>query len=215
MMIKNIIQKLKEYKMKPREIRRVNKRLESTKEYVDALQDKYSKLNVIRIDLSYKKPFSDDITLEDANSDFNKMLNNRRNNDIFDNNVGYICKKEFTEDKGVHFHTVFFYNGQNVKNDVLKAKQIGQYWNEKITAKKGSSHNCNIDAEKIYGDNNAVGMLDHNNSKKREKLDDALSYLCKEDYQSLEQLQGNSKDRGFVRGAKPKKKSTKGRPRNK
>ena len=104
--------------MKTPNERNINNRLESTKEYLDALQDRYSKLNVIRVDLSYKKPHSDNITLDDANDEFNRMLNNRRGNSIFNNQVGYVCKKEYTQDDGVHFHTVFFYNGQKVKNDV-------------------------------------------------------------------------------------------------
>ena len=188
------------------------KRLDSTKEYLDALQGKYSKLNVIRVDLAYIKPYSDDITLDDANDDFNRMLNNRRSNSIFKNQVGYICKKEYTVDKGVHFHTVFFYNGQKVKNDVQKAIDIGNYWNDTITKNKGSFHNCNLDADKKYGEDNAVGMLDHRDDKKRKNLDKAISYLCK-DEQNLEPVKSNSKDKAFVRSTISKKKSNKGRLR--
>lgn len=200
--------------MKSKVERIVNKREESTKEYIDSLQDNYSKLNVIRVDLAYQKPYSDEITLDDANKHFNRMLNNRRSNNIFDDNIGYLCKKEYTEEKGVHFHTVFFYNGNKIKNDVLKAKQIGEYWNDTITDEKGSYHNCNLYADKIYGEKNAVGMLDHSDTDKRKKLNEALSYLCKEDEeQDLNPVKSNSKDRAFVRGVIPKKKSNKGRPR--
>ncbi len=200
--------------MRSRKERNVNKRKDSTKDYINALQDRYSKLNVIRVDLAYQKPYSDDITLDDANKHFNRMLNNRRNNNIFDDNIGYTCKKEYTKDKGVHFHTVFFYNGQNVKNDVLKAKQIGEYWVNTITNKKGSYHNCNLNAKKIYGEKNAVGMLNHTDIDKRKKLDEAISYLCKEDEkQDITLIKINSKDRAFVRGIIPKEKSNKGRPR--
>lgn len=201
--------------MKSKVERTVNKREESTKEYIDALQDKYAKLNVVRVDLAYQKPYSDDITLDDANKHFNRMLNNRRSNNIFDDNIGYVCKKEYTEDKGVHFHTVFFYNGNKIKNDVLKAKQIGEYWNDTITDEKGSYHNCNLNADEIYGEKNAVGMLHHSDTDRREKLDKAISYLCKEDEeQNLNPVKSNSKDRAFVRGIMPKKKSNKGRPRD-
>ena len=194
----------------------VDKRLESTIEYLDTLQANYSKLNVIRIDLSYKKPYSDDITLDDANSEFNKMLNNRRGNSIFKDQVGYVCKKEYTKNKGVHFHTVFFYNGQKVKDDVRKAMAIGKYWNKQITDEKGSYHNCNLKADEVYKSKNAVGMLDHTDTTRREKLDEAISYLCKDDpMQDIAPVKSNSKDRAFVRGILPKKKSNSGRPRNK
>jgi len=193
----------------------VNKRLDSTKKYIDALQDKYSKLNVVRVDLSYKKPFSDDITLDDANNHFNRMLNNRRSKpSIFDNQVGYICKKEYTKDKGMHFHTIFFYDGQKIKNDTNKAIAIGKYWKEDITDKKGSYHNCNIKAKKKYGNKNGVGMLEHKDIEKRKNLDIAVNYLCKDDgKQDIAPVKSNMNDRAFARGRMPSPKSNMGRPR--
>jgi len=193
----------------------VNKRLDSTKKYIDALQDKYSKLNVVRVDLSYKKPFSDDITLDDANNHFNRMLNNRRSKpSIFDNQVGYICKKEYTKDKGMHFHTIFFYDGQKIKNDTNKAIAIGKYWKEDITDKKGSYHNCNINADEIYGEKNGVGMIGHKDIEKRKSLDIAVNYLCKDDgKQDIAQVKSNMNDRAFARGRMPSPKSNMGRPR--
>ena len=188
----------------------IDKRIKSTKEYIDALSEKYSKLNILRVDLSYKKPHSDNMTLDTANSDFNRMMNNRRSKpSIFKEMVGHICKKEYTEDKGVHLHTVFFYDGQKVLKDILKADQIGEYWNKEITKEKGSYHNCNRKEYKTKG----IGMLDHKDSKKRENLDKAVSYLCKDDYQDLEPIKINEKDRAFVRGTIPKSKKKLGRPR--
>lgn len=190
-------------------MKKKNKRLESTKEYVDALQDKYSKLNVIRIDLGYKKDVSDSITLEDINKDFNRLLNNRRNNCTFDGNVGYVAKKEDGEERGLHIHAMFFYDGQKIHKDILKGKQIGEYWEEVITKGKGNYHNCNMNDYKEKG----VGMLAHNDKEKREKLNTAMSYLCKDDEQHISATNGSVKNRAFVRGTIPKKKSTKGRPR--
>ena len=192
-----------------------NKRLDSVKEYVDVLQDNNSKLLTVRVDLSYKKPYSDNITLDEANKDLTHMLNNRRTKpSIFKNNVGYVCKKEYTKDKGVHFHTMFFYNGQKVKDGVKKAIDIGEYWREKITDSKGSFHNCNLDADKKYGEDNGVDMLDHRDKEKRIKLDKAIEYLCKDDEkQDVAPVKNNEKDRAFVRGTMPKSKSNAGRPR--
>ena len=192
----------------------VNKRLDSTREYIDALCDKYSKINVVRIDLSYKKPYSNEIMLDDANSEFNRMMKNRRSKpSVFKNQVGYTAKKEYTKDKGVHFHTFFFFDGQKVKNDVKKAMQIGDYWKEQITENKGSYHNCNLKADEIYGKKNATGMLDHRDIERREKLYEAVGYLCKDDYQDIAPVKSNIKDRAFVRGTIPKSKGNVGRPR--
>lgn len=192
-----------------------NKRLDSTKKYIDALQDKYSKINVVRVDLAYKKPHSEDTSLEDANTDITRMMNNRRSKpSVFKNQIGYVMKKEYTEDKGCHIHAAFIYDGQKVKKDSHKADQIGEY-QEEITKEKGSYHNCN----KNKYDKNGVGIIDHTDEEKREILDEnVLSYLCKDDEdQDIEKTKEDkdTKTRAFTRGTLPKDKSTKGRPRKK
>jgi len=186
------------------------KRLESTTQYVDKLQENYSKLNVVRVDLAYKKPYSDDITLEEANKDLERMLNNRRSKPtIFKNQVGYICKKEYTKEKGVHFHTYFFYDGQKVQKSAFKAEQIGEYWSKDITKEKGSDYSCHRNNYTKDG----IGMLDHKDEEKRKNLDSAISYLYK-DEQGIEPIKTNKRNKAFVRGTLPKKKSNKGRPRD-
>lgn len=189
----------------------LNRGLESANAYVDALQDKYSKLCVVRVDLGYKKPHSNNTMLDDANKDFNRMMNNRRSKpSVFKGQVGYICKKEYTKDKGVHFHAFFFYDGQKVQRDKSKGTQIGKYWNEQITANKGSYHNCNLNEYK----DNGVGMLKHNDTKKRENLDAAVSYLFKDDKdQDLTPVKSNQNDRSLVRGTMPKSEKKMGRRR--
>ena len=187
------------------------KQFESTKKYIDALSANYSKINVVRMDLSYKKPHSDNMTLEDANKDINHMLSNRRSKpSIFKDQIGYVCMREYTEDRGVHFHTLFLYDGQKVVKDAHKADQIGEYWKNEITEGKGSYHNCNRNEYKQKG----VGMLDHRDSKKRKILDDiVVKYICKEE-QSVTTIKGDKKDRAFTRGTMPKsKEKAVGRPR--
>jgi len=187
-----------------------NKRIESTKKYIDELCSEYSKLNIVRVDLSYKKPHSDKITLEDANNDLNRMFNNMRSKpSIFKDKVGFICKREYTEDKGVHFHAIIIYDGQKVQKDVYKANQIGEYW-EQITKEKGTHHNCHLNDYKRKG----IGMLDYRDTDKRKILDeDVISYLCK-DEQGIEPIKTNKRDRAFTRGTLPKSKGNKGRPRS-
>ena len=48
--------------------------------YVNALQEKYSKLNIVRVDLAYKKLYSNDMALEEANKDIDRIFNNMRQN---------------------------------------------------------------------------------------------------------------------------------------
>jgi hypothetical protein len=195
--------------------RKVTKRKNSEELYVDALQDNYSKLCTVRVDLFCDKNDKGkaDVSYEEANNDFNRLMSNRRSKPtIFKNNVGYICKKEDTPDRGVHFHTVFFFDGQAVKQDVHKAKQIGEYWSKEIRKDKGHYHNCNLNADKNYGDNNGIGMLDYRDTKKRKNLDKAIGYMCK-DEQNIEDTTDSKKNRSIVRGTMPKKKGKIGRPR--
>lgn len=190
--------------------KRTNYRLDSTKQYIDTLFANNAKLCFTRVDLGYKKEDSKNIALEEANKHLRKMLNNTRSKPtIFDGMVGYIAKKEVGEDKGVHIHTTFIYNGNKVREDISKATQIGEYWENNITNGKGLFHNCN----KNKYENRGVGVIDHRDKEKRKILvENVLSYLCKEE-QSIDSLKINIKDRAFTRGIAPKKKSNSGRPR--
>ena len=186
-----------------------NKRIDSTKKYIDALSKQHSKLNVVRIDLGYKKPYSDDITLNEATKDIDRMFNNMRNKQsIFKDKVGYVLKKEYTKEKGVHVHAIFLYDGQKVQKDAYKADQIGKYGQE-LTQNIGSYYNCNRNSYPEHG----IGMLDHRDEKKRKNLDKAISYLCK-DEQSVGSISNKKKDRSFTRGTIPKSKGNIGRPRD-
>ena len=189
------------------------KRFESTKKYIDKLQENNSKLNVIRVDLAYKKPYSNDVTLEEANKDIERMFNNKRSNSIFQDQVGYVCKKEYTKERGMHFHTYFFFDGQKVQKSAFKADQIGKYWSKHITEEKGSYHNCHRNKYK----NNGLGVLDYKDTEKRKIVDEyVIHYLLKDDdKQSISAIKSdkNKKDRAFTRGTLPKSKDNKGRPR--
>ncbi len=201
--------KYKGYKMK--EVN-YNKRQDSAKKYLDSLFDNYSKLSVVRVDLAYKKPYSNSLELDDAIKNINRLKNNRRGKpSVFENNVGYIIKSEHTEDKGMHTHAIFFYDGNKVSKDTFKSKQIGEYWNSTITNGKGTYHNCNMNNY----EKNGIGMIDYKDKEKIGVLkDEVISYLCK-DEQDISSLKGSKNYKSFIRGIIPKKKSSAGRPRTK
>ena len=191
--------------------KKTNHRLDSTKKYIDDLSKNYSKLNIVRVDLGYTKKDSKRVTFEDANNHFKNMLNNTRSKPtVFGEMVGYIAKKEIGEDKGVHIHTLFIYDGNKVREDITKAEQIGEYWKKDITKGKGLFHNCSKNEYK----NKGIGIIDHRDKEKRKILDEnVLPYLCK-DEQNENTLKTNSKDRTFTRGIVKKTKSNAGRPRS-
>lgn len=189
--------------------KKAKRRQNSNVKYLDALQANFSKLCSVRVDLSYKKPYSEEITLEEANKDLQRLLNNRRGKPkIFEHNVGYTIKKEYTENKGVHLHGFFYFDGQMVQKDVHKADEIGNYFVNDITKGKGTYYNCNRNNYPEHG----IGMLDHRDTEKRKHLDKAMAYLSK-DEQHIDSL-SDKKERSFVRGTIPKSKGNMGRPRN-
>jgi len=197
-------------------VKKVSKREESAKQYLDALQERYSKLCIVRLDLGYKKDKESkkvEVSLEEANNDYNHMMNNKRSKPtIFKDQVGQLCLKEFTPDKGVHYHTVFIYDGNKVQKGTYKADQIGQYWRQ-ITKEKGSYHNCHRNTYKYKG----LGVLDYKDTEKRKVVDDkVIHYLLKDDdKQSISAIKSDKKmDRAFTRGTLPKSKDNKGRPRS-
>ena len=189
--------------------KKARRRQNSNVAYIDALQANYSKLCAVRLDLSYKKPYSEEITLEEATKDLNRLLNNRRSKpSIFEHNIGYIVKKEYTEDKSIHLHAFFMFDGQKVLKDAHKADEIGNYFVNDITKGKGTYYNCNRNNYPEHG----IGMLDHRDTEKRKHLDKAMAYLSK-DEQHIDSL-SDKKERSFVRGTIPKSKGNMGRPRN-
>ena len=184
----------------------------STTTYIDDLLDIYSKIQVVRVDLGYTKKHAREATLEEINQDLTHLLNNRRTKpSVFGNMVGYIAKREYTEKKGPHIHTVFIYDGQKVSKDAYKGDQIGEYWKTTITDGKGIYHNCN--REKGKYSECALGMIEHTDEAKRAVLKEkAIAYLCKEE-QSVGPIKESGKDRSFTRGIAPRKKNNAGRPR--
>lgn len=190
---------------------KISKRIESIKKYIDVLSHHYSKLLILRVDLSYKKPFSNYTTLIEANRDVKRMLDNRRMNvSIFKENIGYVIKREFSKDRGVHFHALFIFDGQKIQKDVYKAEQIGAYWQNKITKGKGSYHNCHRNKYR----NSGIGMLDYRDKEKRYVLDEiVIPYLCK-DEQGIECISESGNYKAFIRSVVSKKGANLGRPRS-
>ena len=188
-----------------------NRRKQSTEKYIDALLENNSKLCAIRVDLKYKKEFAKDISLDVINRDLKRMLDNRRSNkNVFGNNLGYVIKKEVSDNGNLHLHALFLEDGNKVQKAAYKADQIGQYWSENITKGKGCYENCN---RRNY-ENNGIGMVDYKDQEKINNLKEhVVSYFYKTITQSIDENKSNPKDRAIVRGTMPKPKSNAGRPR--
>ncbi|WP_338014910.1 hypothetical protein [Pseudomonas cavernicola] len=83
---------------------------------------------------------------------------------------------------GFHIHAAFFFNGAGVRKDCLKARQIGELW-EQITRGQGYFHSSNDDKER-YGDKCGIGTFKRADPQALHKVCEAMHYLT-EDGQHL------------------------------
>ncbi|MNR38186.1 hypothetical protein D3C85_1562660 [compost metagenome] len=94
-------------------------------DYSDAVVDRYSRTNIIRLDLYYRAEAQARLRVEHVFDDLDRMIAEHERNPIFDHLTGYICAVEQGEDRGYHIHAAYFFNGNEVRGDVYKAQQIG------------------------------------------------------------------------------------------
>lgn len=196
--------------------RQVRQNHQSLMDYIDNLFDRYGRLLVIRIDLSYAK---DDGAmtaiqmkkrLKEVVADRERFFANMRSNKLFKDKVGFVCKLEYGLEKGFHYHMFFFYDGSKVREDINLARMIGEYWKNDITKDRGIYFNCNAkkEAYKYPG----IGMINHYDIELIENLKMAASYLIKTDYYAkVAATEGNM--RTFFKGVVKAKTGNQGRPR--
>jgi hypothetical protein len=161
--------------------------LQSLKAYVDDLFLRWSRLVVIRIDLSYRQELC--MTYEQLKADLATFYSNRRHNALFDNECGFIMKIEYGLEKQLHVHTFFFFDGHKCRGDadVYLAQSIGEYWQNIITHGNGIYWNCN--SNKCDYRYNGIGLVKYSDhDDKRKNLNIAMKYLCKKQEQVIKPL---------------------------
>ncbi|KXZ69762.1 YagK/YfjJ domain-containing protein [Acinetobacter venetianus] len=194
--------------------RKAEHQYERAKRLVDALRAKYSKLLILRVDLCWKNQNLDELNLKKLKSTLSDFLKRFHHDPALPNIVGYIWKLEFGQQKGYHYHCMFFLNGNKYQNDAYYAEQIGSYWC-KYTNGQGIYHNCN--RNKVDYRHLAIGMARHDDQVMFDNLDKVLVYICKQDQFIIDKhLSGIRVLRTFQTSAIPKTDPQKplGRPRN-
>ena len=177
---------------------------------VKRLRSKFSKLLVLRIDFCWKAQIQSDSTFNEMKAYFAQMLKNFHHDKDLPNIVGYIWKLEFGQQKGYHYHCVFFMDGNKFQNDAYYAEVIGQYWS-KLTLDKGYYFNCHRD--KIKYRKLAIGMAHHDDQSFFDNLDQVLLYICKQDQFLIDKRLLTPKLRVFGTSQPPTQAKTIGRRR--
>ncbi|OJU85896.1 MAG: hypothetical protein BGN93_09840 [Acinetobacter sp. 39-4] len=179
---------------------------------VTRLRETNSKLLVLRIDFSLKGQEFNATSLEEIREYLSKLLKRFHFDTALPEIVGYIWKLEFGEQKGYHYHCIFFLDGNKYQKDAYYADQIGQVW-QKITEEKGIYFNCHRDKFKYR--HLAIGMARHDDQEFFDNLDQVLIYICKQDQFLIEKSLNGEDVRTFQTSVIPKEAKPLGRPRNK
>lgn len=130
---------------------------ESIESYARALLAYYSRLTIIRIDFGYLREFHGLITIDDVYRHLKMLIRAMSASGVFNHKVGYAWAIEQGPDKGYHIHGAFFYAGWEVRTDILKSHEIGQFWVSSITSGMGYYFSCN--AKKDEYRRGGIGLL--------------------------------------------------------
>ncbi len=180
-----------EFKRKLRSISETCERgFESCKKYFNDLMNIRARLLVLRVDFSYLKEHSASASPEEIARDLKTFLDTRRYNPLFETLRGYIWRLEYGQDKGLHYHMIFFLDGADSLNDPWLADQYGKHWQKSCASGKGIYFNCNNKrpAYCYLG----IGMIDHREYLKRYYfITKVLGYLAKKDQYLLSKVTKN------------------------
>lgn len=198
--------------------------------YFDDLFMDYSKILVVRVDLGYQADEADKISFERAHRDIQRFINYRQWHGCFKHCIGHVVGRERGttpiqveggNGRGYHFHCFLLFDGQKVKDDVELAKQIIDYWQNRIVNSRRTPaneliktcyFNCNLKAQTSGYRYEGIGMVQHSDELKRWHMISALIYLTK-----WSQGLGNDVPpgtRALTKGQyKPRAVETRGRPR--
>ncbi len=152
---------------------------------IDNLFNDYSKLLVIRLDFYIQKDSEEDEQYDYMNEAFDRLRNNLRSNRLFEHYITYAARLEYGTSRKWHYHVLFFFDGQRVRDDYGLAKAIGEYWEEVIARRLGNYNSPNMNKHKYR--RVGVGMIDYRDEKKIECLkNDVAKYLVKLDVSGSE-----------------------------
>lgn len=193
--------------------RAASKNLKGSLAYVDHLFEHYSRLLVVRVDLSYQKDIIRNKTISTAMIRVHRkrLFKQTHVHPLFENCLGYLWKLEYGQRKGLHYHTCFFFDGSKVRGDIMLARRIGGFWKNEITSGQGLYFNCNAIANNYA--QSGIGDIHYTNQEKRCVLQKAITYISKVD--TAVRLVLPQGARTFGRGEYiTQKEKKRGRPRN-
>lgn len=147
---------------------------------LDKAINRYSKLEVVRVDLAYKQKYHDITDIEHFYDDLERLRKNiGSRKKLFKGLVDYAWALEQGETKGYHCHLLLMFNGHQRQKGWAIADKVGQLW-KSITAKQGYYFNCH-DPEQIkkYSEMGVLGIgrIHRSSSIEVRNMRNAVLYL--------------------------------------
>lgn len=170
---------------------------------LNQLQCRYSKLLPIRLDLYYNTSSKRSCHQELAYDDIHALLKRLSHDPALDI-VGYAIAVEYNQKEAIHFHALFYINGQRRTKYYPIYQTIEKLWMEN-TQGNGLVHDCQRGTYKI----NALKMLNYYDEEAYQILLYAISYLAKAEQKSL--FSTNYREALLISAVPPP--SERGRPR--
>ena len=139
---------------------------------IKSLFSNHNKVFVVRCDLYSGDERGND--LDWLNRAFTKLQ--KETVYLFNGYLGYYCCREYTPDRGIHFHCYYFLDANKIKNEIDFLKRIGPKW-KRLTG--GYVYCRNLDKSKLPDKGECLGRVDYWDVKKVEKLIFISKYLLK------------------------------------
>ncbi len=193
--IRGILHKSDVSEIRRSRLKEIKSRAENFKGYAGRLVGRYQRLLVLRMNFGYQCGANGADNLAICKHDWQRLLNNRRANQLFCGQRGYIWKIEYTLARGFHVHCVWFFDAsmRMPSADSILTEQIGQYWSAVITKGKGGYWNCNAPASQFQKLGcSGLGDVRSTDTEKIQHLKDyVIDFLCTSN-QYVRPLRGSS-----------------------
>nr|WP_299379717.1 inovirus-type Gp2 protein [uncultured Halomonas sp.] len=176
---------MKRYLRKLDNAKRVRRK--GAQKLISGLRDRYSRLEVLRLDLSYRKGKYVDLdnfseALANVKIDWEMFRRDLVAGVSAPSVVGYLAKLEYGLRSGFHFHVVVLIDGSKHREDITLTKMLGEHWNNQVvSAGEGRYYNCNRHKNdyRYLG----IGTLNHYDDAKYSALVNlVIEYMIKTDY---------------------------------
>lgn len=151
------------------------------------LREKYARLEVLRLDLSYRKGKYVDLenfseALAKVKHDWGVFRKDLVGGVVVSGMVGYLAKLEYGLRSGFHFHAVVLIDGSKHREDITLARMLGEHWsNQVVSGGEGRYYNCNRHKNdyRYLG----IGTLDYYDHAKYSALVNlVVEYMIKTDF---------------------------------